>query len=90
MTRKAADTPTTHSLSGKTPFTGGIIGLTFLDTTWRIVVPVLLLTILGIVADRHFGTAPWITLPAVVVGFVLAGLLVKKQLAAVEAEESKR
>ncbi len=83
---------TTHSPSVKAPFTAGVIGLTFLDTTWRIVVPVLLFTILGIVADRTLGTKPWLTIiVAVPLGFVFAALLVKRQLEAVEkAEENKK
>lgn len=60
-----------------------------LDTTWRIAVPVILLTVPGILLDRKIGSAPWITLLAVVLGFVIAGWLVKKQLAAVEARETK-
>jgi F0F1-type ATP synthase assembly protein I len=89
--KQAAAHTTTDSVSGKAPFTAGIIGLTFLDTTWRIVTPVLLFTILGIVADRTLGTKPWLTIVvAVPVGFVFAVLLVKRQLAAVEKAEEKQ
>lgn len=79
---------TTNSPSGNTPFTAGIIGLTFLDTTWRIVTPVLLFAVLGIIADRTLGTKPWLTIVvAVPLGFVFAALLVKRQLEAVEKSE---
>jgi F0F1-type ATP synthase assembly protein I len=90
--KHAAAAKTTHSPSAQAPFTAGIIGLTFLDTTWRIVTPVLLFTILGIVADRTLGTKPWLTIVvAVPLGFVFAVLLVKRQLEAVEkAEERKK
>ena len=82
---------TTHTASGNTPFTAGIIGLTFLDTTWRIVTPVLLFTVLGIVADRTLGTKPWLTIiVAVPLGFVFAALLIKRQLEAVERSEKKK
>ena len=88
--KRAADYTTTNTSGGKAPFTAGIIGLTFLDTTWRILTPVLLFTILGIVADRTLGTKPWLTIiVAVPLGFVFAVLLVKRQLEAVEKLEEK-
>lgn len=88
--KKAADRTTTSTSGGESPFIAGTIGMTFLDTTWRISVPVILFTVLGIVADRSFGTKPWLTLLAVVVGFVAAGWLVKNQLDAVEREERRK
>jgi F0F1-type ATP synthase assembly protein I len=88
--KQAAATTTTNTSGGKAQFTAGIIGLTFLDTTWRIVTPVILFTVLGIVADRSLGTKPWLTiLVAVPIGFVFAVLLVKRQLEAVEAADKK-
>jgi membrane-bound ClpP family serine protease len=87
--KQAADNTTTNKASGKTPFTAGIIGLTFLDTTWRIAVPVVLFAAIGIFADLRLGTKPWLTLLGVVLGFVAAGWLVKKQIEAVEREERK-
>ena len=68
----------------------GIIAVTFLDTTWRIAVPVILFAALGIWADRSFGSKPWLTLLAVVVGFVFAGLLLKRQLDAVAKQEKTK
>ena len=59
----------------------------FLDTTWRMVVPVVSVALLGIFADRAFETKPWLTLLGLVVGFVIAGWLVKLQLDAVLKEE---
>ena len=50
------------------------------DTAWRVAVPVLVFVAPGILADRHFKTAPWLTLLALVIGLVFAGLLVKRQL----------
>lgn len=84
--KQAAAHPTTSTAGGKSPFTAGAIGLTLLDTTWRIAVPVILFAGLGIFADRSLGTKPWLTLLAVVIGFVFAGLLLKKQLEASERE----
>ena len=89
--KPAAEHTTTNTSGGKAPFTAGIIGMTFLDTTWRIVTPVLLFTILGIAADLKLGTKPWLTIVvAVPLGFVFAVLLVKRQLEAVEKYEERR
>jgi len=88
--KQAAAQPTTKTHHADTTFGVGVIAVTFLDTTWRIATPVVLWTFLGIFADRHLGTKPWLTLLCVVIGFVFAVLLVKRQLAAVQkAEDSK-
>jgi len=88
--KQAADNTTTSTVSEKAPFTAGIIGLTFLDTTWRIVTPVLLFAVLGILADRALGTGPWLTIAVgVPIGFVFAALLIKKQIEAVNQAEQK-
>lgn len=87
---KPAAAKTTNSDSGKAPFTAGVLGLTFLDTTWRMATPVIVFVIGGIIADRSFGTKPWLTLLAVVLGFAVSGVLLKKQLEAVEREERKK
>jgi len=87
--KQAADLTTTNNSSGQS-FAAGIIGLTLVDTTWRIVTPVLFFTVLGIVADRSLGTKPWLTIiVAVPLGFVFAALLVKRQLEAVEKAEQR-
>jgi F0F1-type ATP synthase assembly protein I len=89
--KQAAEAPTTKSRGNDADMAVGILALTFLDTTWRIATPVILFTVLGIIADRKLGSKPWITLLCVVIGFVFAILLVKRQLAAVQkAEENKK
>jgi F0F1-type ATP synthase assembly protein I len=88
--KPAADSPTTKSREHDAQMGVNIIALTFLDTTWRIATPVILFTVLGIVADRSFGTKPWLTLPSVIIGFVFAVLLVKRQLAAVQQAEDNK
>jgi F0F1-type ATP synthase assembly protein I len=85
--KQAADAPTTKSRGNDANMAVGILALTFLDTTWRIATPVILFTVLGIIADRKLGSKPWITLLCVVIGFVFAVLLVKRQLAAVQKAE---
>jgi hypothetical protein len=58
--------------------------LTMADTTWRIFVPAILFTAPGIWGDLHFGTKPWLTFTGLLVGFVAAGLLVRKQLKTIQ------
>lgn len=84
--KQAADKPTT----GTPPKTlsPGAIGLQLLDTTWRIAIPVLIMAALGIFADIKAGTKPWLTLLGTVIGFVGAGVLLKRQLDAVNKEEN--
>lgn len=50
------------------------------DTAWRIATPVLVFVIPALLADKHFGTKPWLTLLAMVIGFGFAVLLIKRQL----------
>lgn len=56
------------------------VGQMLLETTWRIAVPVVLLAGLGIFADLHLGTKPWLTLLGAILGFVLASLLIAQLL----------
>ncbi|HJQ08708.1 MAG TPA: AtpZ/AtpI family protein [Candidatus Saccharimonadales bacterium] len=86
---KQAAAKTTNSRSVKSQSVLATIGMDFLDTTWRIAVPVVALTLLGIFIDRRFDTAPGITLVMAVTGFVIAGLLVKRQLSRAEQAEVK-
>jgi len=89
--KQAAATPTTKSRhDDDTATVITVLARTFLDTTWRIATPVILFTVLGIVGDRHFGTKPWLTLLSVIIGFVFAVLLIKRQLAAVERLEDRK
>lgn len=87
--KKAAAHPTTKAPSGNDHFSLGTLAIDLLDTAWRIAVPVVLMAMLGLMADKSFGSAPWLTLLGMVIGFIIAGLLLKRQLAAVEQEESK-
>ena len=58
----------------------GVILATIGDTTWRMFVPSVGFTLLGVWADREFGTKPWLMIVGIVVGFLGAFLLVKKQI----------
>jgi F0F1-type ATP synthase assembly protein I len=50
------------------------------ETAWRIVTPVLVFTLAGIWADGHFDTKPWLALLGLMVGSVVAGVLVRRQI----------
>lgn len=71
---------TTASPSPSSPPRQLRVGYELADTTWRMTVPVVLFACLGIVIDRSIGSKPWVTLLGVVIGFVVAVFLIKKQL----------
>lgn len=89
MTKKAAVT-TTKSGNGADSFSFGALALDFMDTTWRIATPVLLFAGAGIFVDAKVGSEPWLTLLGTVIGFIIAGMLVKKQIVAAAAQEDKK
>jgi F0F1-type ATP synthase assembly protein I len=79
--KKAAAQPTTKSPSGTSDhFSLGSLAFDFLDTSWRIAVPVVLFASIGIFADIKLGSKPWLTLLGTIIGFVFAGVLLKEQL----------
>lgn len=80
MPTKAKKPTETATLPNKQSavFVFGTIG----DTTWRLFVPSVGGTLLGVWADNSYGSKPWLTLTGVVVGSALAILLVRQQLKA--------
>lgn len=50
------------------------------DTTWRMFVPTIGLTIAGLLVDKQFKTTPWIMTLGIVSGSLIASLLVRQQL----------
>lgn len=86
--KRAADQPTTKS-PHEDHFSVAKLAADFLDTSWRIAVPVVIFALLGIFVDIKLETKPWLTLAGTVVGFVFAGLLIKKQLARATREDKK-
>ncbi len=54
--------------------------MTMADTTWRMFLPIIGLTIIGLLADKWLHSTPWIMSIAMAIGIVLATLLVRQQL----------
>jgi hypothetical protein len=50
------------------------------DTTWRMFVPTIGLTILGLLADKWLHTTPWIMIVGIIAGAYIAYILVKRQI----------
>jgi hypothetical protein len=50
------------------------------DTTWRMFIPTIGLTVLGLLADKQLHTTPWIMTAGIIVGTLIAALLVRRQI----------
>lgn len=50
------------------------------DTTWRMFIPIIAGTALGIQADHSFGSKPVATIVGMFAGVIIAALLVRQQL----------
>lgn len=59
---------------------------TLVDTTWRLFVPPIGLTVLGVIGDNHWSTKPWLTVIGVIAGTVLAFVLTFQQLKKVKSQ----
>lgn len=57
---------------------------TIADTTWRMFVPSVGFTLLGVWADKAWGTKPWLMATGIVVGAVAAYVLVARQTARIK------
>ena len=53
---------------------------TVADTTWRLFIPNIGLTVLGLLAEKALHTTPWIMIVGIVTGAYLAYVLVKRQI----------
>ena len=60
------------------------------DTTWRMFVPSVGLTLLGVWADGQFGTKPWLMLAGVVLGFAGAIVLVRRQIVGIKRRKEEQ
>lgn len=50
--------------------------MTIADTTWRMFVPSIGLTLLGIWCDNKWQTTPWLMFAGIILGLLLAALAV--------------
>ncbi len=55
--------------------------MTIADTTWRMFVPTISMILLGNLADDTWHTKPYGVLVGAALGGLIAGLLIKRQLA---------
>lgn len=54
--------------------------VTIADTTWRMFVPSVGFTLLGVWADSQMHTKPWLMVAGIIVGAASAYLLVSRQI----------
>jgi len=50
------------------------------DTTWRMFVPTISLTVVGLLLDKTWQTTPWFLITGIVTGSLLAFWLVRSQM----------
>ncbi len=54
------------------------------DTTWRMFIPTIGFTILGLLIDKWIGTTPWVMILGIILGTYVAYVLVKRQIKKVQ------
>ena len=88
---KRDDTAASDSRGSGTERTsaGRMIWMALADTTWRVAVPTVLLSAIGIIVDKKLATMPLWTLIGLVLGLIAAGALVWSQLKKVNKAEEK-
>lgn len=59
---------------------GKVVAFQLLDTGWRVALPILLLSYVGIRLDRHYDTKPLYTLIGFFLSLAVATLLVYRQI----------
>ena len=64
-----------------------VLLMTIGDTTWRMFVPSVGFTLLGVWADAQLDTKPWLMVVGIVVGCTGAALLVKKQISGIKSRK---
>lgn len=57
---------------------------TIADTTWRMFIPTIGLTLLGVLGDNTYRTTPWLTTSGIILGVALASVLVIRQIKKVQ------
>lgn len=73
--QKTDDTPTPPDRS-----TVVLLLATAADTTWRMFIPIIGLTVLGLMIDKQLHTTPWLLIVGIMFGTALATALVHRQM----------
>jgi positive regulator of sigma E activity len=60
--------------------------LTMADTTWRLFIPSVGLTLLGLMLDKQLHTTPWWMIVGIVAGVTIAVLLLRAQMKKVKKQ----
>ena len=68
----------------------GVILATIGDTTWRMFVPTIGFTLIGLAADYCYGTKPWLMVAGIALGFAVSFSLVWLQVAQIRRQEPKK
>lgn len=78
----AADNSDKQSAPSEQPNKSTVILLFMIaaDTTWRMFVPIIGGTVLGVWLDNATGVKPVLTILCIMLGIIIAGVLVRQQL----------
>lgn len=63
---------------------------TIIGTTWRMFVPTIGLTLVGLAIDMAAGTRPWMTISGICLGFAAAFALVWLQILRIKAQKGQK
>lgn len=63
---------------------------TIIGTTWRMFVPTIGLTLVGLSIDMMVGTRPWMTISGICLGFAGAFALVWLQILRIKAQKGQK
>lgn len=79
----------THMSTDKTdsPAAAMLVMKTMAGTTWRMFVPTIGLTLLGLWLDNVIGMKPWLTFGGIALGAVIAAMLVWLQIVTIKRQE---
>ena len=65
---------------GDSPLSGLMLAVQLLDITWRVAIPILVLSLLGASLDRRLHTKPILTLVGLLLAIATSSFLVYKQI----------